>query len=259
MELLMNRMALFTTAALAWLGTAAVAPAQTLAGYNNENRIVLALRVSPAAAQAWLPAPWQVEPIGSGPSRGANLLVVFHTPWLIQDAAGKPTAAPIDRRVAIEVPAKHPQTGETTEFVVRVYHANPNAAPGFYRVSVPVTVREEQAVKGSGVEPPTGTETWDVRDASGGLLEFRLEYQGGVPTRVKAEASPHSAVDPKLFQIYRIDHGLDVVKSVPDGINRVRQYTLRVTMSELRRLFDGTEQLVSASLLPWYIREVFRP
>jgi hypothetical protein len=256
----MNQMAsLFMTGALLWLGTPALAWAQTLAGYNNENRIVLALRVPQAAAQAWLPAPWQVAPFESGPSRGANVLVVFHTPWLIQDAAGKPAAAAIDRRVAIEVPARNPQTGATTEFVVRVYHANPNAAPGFYRVSVPVTVREEQTVKGSGLEPPTGSELWDVRDARGGLLEFRLEYQGGVPTRVRTEASPHSAVDPNLYQIYRIDHGLDVVRSVPDGVNRIRQYSLRVTMAELRGLFDGTEQLVSASLLPWYIREVFRP
>lgn len=258
----MKRMALLVTlVVLFWLVTPISSVwAETLVGYNNESRTVLALRVSQAAAQAWLPAPWQVNPVEKGPSKDANLLVVFIDPWLGQDPQGKPSAMPVDRRVAIAIPGKHPQTGETANFVARIYHANPNAAPGPYKNSIPVaTVRLEQTSKGAGSEPAAGSEFWEVRDAGGATIELRLQYQRGVASRVKSEGKPRSAVDPNFFRIYRIDQGLDVVKSVPTGIDRVQQYSLRVTMPELRKLFDGTEQIVSISLLPWYLRQVSLP
>ena len=50
-----------------------------------------------------------------------------------------------------------------------------------------------------------------------------------------------------------------MVKSVPNGIDRVLDYQLRVTGSELGKLFDGTEQLVSVAMLPWYMRQGFLP
>jgi len=30
-------------------------------------------------------------------------------------------------------------------------------------------------------------------------------------------------------------------------------------MPELRKLFDGTEQLISVSVIPWYLRQVSLP
>src|SRR5206468_9741165 len=127
-----------TVVALIWLVTPiCAAAAETLDGYGNESRTVLALRVQQAAAQVWLPAPWQVNPIGSGPSKDANLLFIFINPWLFQDPEGKPTAAPIDRQVGFGIPGKHPHTGETGFFVARVYHSDPNAAPGPYKNSIP--------------------------------------------------------------------------------------------------------------------------
>jgi hypothetical protein len=30
-------------------------------------------------------------------------------------------------------------------------------------------------------------------------------------------------------------------------------------MAELRKLFDGSEELVSITILPWYMRQVFLP
>lgn len=105
------------------------------------------------------------------------------------------------------IPGKHPQTGEAANFVARVYTSNPNGAPGPYKNSVPVTVQMEQTLKGSGLEPASGSEVWEVRDAGGGTIELRLQYQRGVAARVQ----------------------------------------------------DGSEQLVSVSLLPWYTRQVSLP
>jgi hypothetical protein len=234
------------------------ADAETPVGFNLESRTVLALRVG-AEVQSWLPAPWQVNPMPPGPSKDANALLVFINPWTAQDPEGKPTATPIDRRVAFVISGKHPQTGESANFVTRVYTSNPSGAPGPYKNSVPVTVRMEQTLKGSGLEPASGSEVWEVRDAAGGTIELRLQYQRGVAARVKAEGKPRSSVDGSFFRIYRVDQGLDVVRSLPTGVDRVQQYSLRVTIPELRKVFDGSEQLVSVSLLPWYTRQVSLP
>jgi hypothetical protein len=235
-----------------------VAPAQTLVGFNNESRTVLGLRINEAALQKWLPSPWQSNPAGSGPSKDANANLVFINPWLTQDAEGKPTAVPIDRRIALAIPAKNPETGESTTLVARIYHSNAKALPGAYKTSVAATVRMEQTLKGDGVEPATGSELWEMRDESG-TIELRLQYQRGVPTRVKPETKPRSAADPTIQRLYRFDQGVDVVRSIPAGIDRVQAYSLRVTVPELRPLFDGSEQLVSVSLVPWYLREVSQP
>jgi hypothetical protein len=136
-----------------------MAPAQTTIGFNNESRTVVALRVNEAGLQKWLPAPWQSNPVESGPSKDANANLVFISPWLTQDAEGKPTAVPIDRRVALAIPAKNPQTGEATNLVARIYHSNAQALPGPYKNSVAATVRLDQTLKGNGVEAATGSES----------------------------------------------------------------------------------------------------
>jgi hypothetical protein len=158
----------------------ALASTQTTVGFNNENRTVLALRVSEAGLQKWVPAQWQSNPTDSGPSKGANALLVFINPWLTQDAEGKPTAVPINRRVALAIPAKNQQTGEATSLVARIYVSDAQALPGPYKNSVAATVRLEQTVKGTGVEPATGSELWEMRNGDGGTigLRMRMSHQG---------------------------------------------------------------------------------
>ena len=233
--------------------------AEPLVQQNVDTRVVLAFRVGQAALQGWLPAPWQVDPVATGPSKDANLTVVFIDQLLNQDGEGKLVAGGTTRIVALAVPAKHGQTGETAPFVLRAFDANPQGVSGPYKIAVAATIRREATLQGADLEPGTGSERWEMRESGGGLIEVRVEYQRGVPSRAKPEAKPHSAVDPSFFRIYRIDQGTDVVKSIPAGIDRVRSYQFRVTVPELRTLFDGTEQLVSIAVLPWYVRQVFLP
>jgi len=233
------------------------ARAATLVGSNVDNRITVALRVGPAASQGWLPAPWQVNPVPKGPFKGANLFVVFIDRLLNQDAEGKPAAGGAFRFVALAVPAKHPQTGKSALFVTRIY--GPHEGPGPYKNSVKATVRREATLQGANLEPGAGSELWKVQDSAGGIMEFRMAYQRAVPSRAKKISEPHSAVDPNFFRIYQYDRIMDVVKSVPARINRVSDYQLRVTVSELRKLFDGTEQLVGIAMIPSYMRQTFLP
>jgi hypothetical protein len=233
--------------------------AETLVQQNVDNRISLAFRVPESRLRAWLPTPWQANSVSAGPSKGANISVSFIDQLLSQDAEGKLLAGGTNRIVGLSVPAKHAETGETALIVIRLYTANPQYVPGPYKNSVQTRIQREAMVKGADLEPGVGSEVWSVQDASGGRLDFRLEYERGIPSRAKSEVKPHSSIDPNFYRIYRADEGIDVVKSVSAGINRVHSYTFQTTIQELSSLFDGTEELMTITIRPWYVRQVFLP
>ncbi len=241
------------------LSTMSTAHGETLYQSNVDTRVVVALQVRPEAVQQWLSGPWQVNPVAAGPSKGSNLSLVFVDQHLVQDPEGKPMSGGINRILALVAPGKHSGTGETAPVVLRLYTASPSYVPGPYKNALSATVRRERTVSGPNLEPASGRESWSVRATAGGALELQLDYQGGVPARAKTEAKVYSNVEPNFFRIYRVDQGSDVVKSVPDGIDRVKNYQLRVGIPELGKLFDGSEKVVSIAVLPWYLRQVFLP
>jgi hypothetical protein len=153
--------------------------------------------------------------------------------------------------------AKNQDTGEATILVPRSYDANAHGLPGPYKNSVGASFHVEQTLKGDGIEPASGSDLWQVRSRDG-LIELRLQYRRGVAVRQKQETSARSAVDPMILRIYR-HQGVDLVRAVPLGIDRVQAYSLQVTVPELRTLFDGSEQLVAIALYPWYHRQVSLP
>jgi hypothetical protein len=224
-----------------------------------DSRIALAFRARQAEVQRWLPAPWQVDPIAAGPSKDANLTLGFVDRLLDQDAEGKPAPVATYRVVALSIPAKNPQTGVSGPVIIRIFNSNPQGVPGFYKTAVQATVLREQTVKGASIEPGTVTESWEMRSNAGGAIDLRVQYQRGTPSRAKAEGKPRSGADLNIWRIYRFEQGVDVVRSIPAGIDRVRNYQLKVTVPELGKLFDGSEQLVSISAIPWYTRQTFLP
>lgn len=233
--------------------------AETLSQSTLDSRIALALRVKADELQRLVPAPWQVNPATAGPSKDANLTMTFLERVLNQGADGKPTAVATYRLVGLSVPVKHPQTGESAPMIMRLFNSSPAEVPGFYKTAVQATVKREQTLKGVGVEPGTVTEWWEMRNGSGGMIELKLQYTRGTPSRVKGEAKPRSGADPAIWRIYRFEQGVDVARSIPGGIDRVQSYQLRVSVPELGKLFDGSEQLVSISAIPWYTRQTFLP
>jgi hypothetical protein len=86
-----------------------------------------------------------------------------------------------------------------------------------------------------------------------------MDYQRAVPKRIRKKFKVRSSVEPDIFFNNQDDYTLDVVKSIPAGIDRVKNYKFRVTMSELRKMFDGSEQLVGISINPCRVRQRFRP
>jgi hypothetical protein len=244
---------------LGGLPSASPASAETLVQAALDSRVVVHFRVNPTELERWLPAPWRSNPVATGPSKDANLVVGFIERVLDQNAEGKPADVPAYRVVSVSVPAKHPQTGDSGPLVMRIFNSNPTAGPGFYKTAVPATIRREQTLKGVGVEPGVATDWWEMRDGKGGTIELRVEYTRGAPTRGKVEAKPRSGFDPSIWRIYRIDQAQDVIKSVPAGIDRVQSHQIKVAVPELSKLFDGSEKLISLTSVPMYARQTFLP
>src|SRR6266850_661769 len=111
----------------------------------------------------------------------------------------------------------------------------------------------------AGRDPGIASESWELKDAKGGTLTLQIRYDRGTPVRAKIEGRPRSGVDPTLWRIYRIEQSVDVVKSIPEGIDRMRNLRFRNNVAELDKLFDGKEQLISVTSIPWYTRQTFLP
>lgn len=215
-------------------------------------RIVLAFQTGPAALQARLTAPWQVTATPSG----ANLVVIFNDVWLNQDASGRAAPDAVNRYVGFVTPAKHPVTGEEASFNFRIFTAHPDAVSGKYRTARLATVRREQEVQNDGLTA-TVSERFALRTPDGGVVDLRLQYHGGVPTRAAGHNRVRSAADPTILRVYHVDQLVYVVRDVPKGIDRVQDLRVDVTVPELRDLFDGSEQLVSITVSPHYFRQVY--
>jgi hypothetical protein len=235
--------------------------AQTFTGMTGErDRITLGFQVKPEAVQALMPAPWQLVPLNGGPLKGANFLVSFINRIREDDPEGKPRYSGNNPFVVFVAPAKHPQTGQAVGVILEGLASNPAGVPGYYKVYRPATVRVEHASKSHEVDAEEVTDVWEVRDGAGsGRVELRLQALVNVRARARDKGEPEniSAKDPALWRIYKFDAATDVVKSVPQGIDRVKGYTFRLTVPEYRKLFDGSEKLIGITLLPWYVRETF--
>jgi hypothetical protein len=227
-------------------------PVQT----NVDQRVVVALRVPEAALKEWLPQPWEANPVAAGPSKGANILISFIDRLVNHDADGKLIASGVDRVVSIAIPARNPQTGETAPFAVREFNANVQAVPGPYKTAVPASITRQGTFKGTGLEPGSGSEEWEVKEDKGAesVIQLRFEFQRGVPTRTKSELRLRSPVDTAFFRLYRFDAGIDVV-----GSERVKNLVFNATGTEMKKFFDGSHSIISVAVMPWYVREVFLP
>jgi len=232
-----------------------LAQAETLYESSLFYRIYLAFSVDQKAAQEWLPAPWKAVSLPKGPLKGANLYVILDDKFIQQDGEGKQFMGGTYVMSAIIGFGKNEQTGEFAAFVNRVYW--PYDDPGCYKNFVKAQVSREATIKVS--SPATCSEVWKVQDSAGGIMEFQMDYQRATPKRKMHEFKVRSALDPNILFFYKDDAATDVVKSIPAGIDRVKNYKFRTTISELSKMFDGSEKLVGISVNRSRVRQIFLP
>jgi hypothetical protein len=224
-----------------------------------ERRVQIALSVASEKLRNYLPEKWRPASLPPGPLEGANFIIVFRNRLQATDhnADGTHRAGEQDRGAVLLAAVENSETHEAGVWVIRSLAASPTSVPGPYRNSRPVKVHMEQRMEVDDHQGGLGVERWHLADQDGQELSMYLRYGIGIPARTFGEAKVRGGPDPDFSRIYRIDRGIDVVRSIPHAIDRVEEFDSRSTLSEFEAVLDGSERVISISVEPWYMRQVF--
>jgi hypothetical protein len=224
-----------------------------------ERRVQIAFSVASEKLQKFLPTKWLSTSLPAGHSEGANFMIAFRNRLQTthHDADGVDRAGHQDRGAVLLAATRNSETQEAGIWVLRSLAANASGVPGPYRNSKPVTVHMEQRMETRDHQNDVGIERWHLRDRDGEELSMYLRHQIGTPARTMGEVKVRGGPDPNFSRIYRIDRGIDVVCSRPNAVDYIEEFNFRSTLSEFKEIFDGSEQIVSISVEPWYMRQVF--
>lgn len=235
----------------------AAAAGEKLVGTYGEERALLRFKVSDATVQKFLPEGWQASPDAAGLSKDANLNIVFVDVFTAQ----KPDGSPDDpyRVAGVVIPAKKKGTEATVPMVVTGFASIANYVPGPYGVFAVAGATVDRHVHTDPSGKSNVEETWEFKADGGDLVQLQLQYDRGALTRSKLETTPHSAANPEFYRIYRIEQAADIVRSTPSGTDRAQKFLFKASGGKLSQIFDGSEQLISITSLPFYSRQVFLP
>jgi len=252
-----NLAAAITLSALTVAAVHAASAGEKLVGTYGEVRTILSFKVSDAAAEKLLPDGWQVSPVSTGPSKDANLNVYFVDLLTVQNPDGSP--GDTCRIAGLAIPAKKKGTDATVPMVIAGFASIPGYVPGPYGNAKLAGATVDRHLH----RDPAGTtnveESWEFKSDDGDGIQLHLQYVEGVATRSKIETTPHSAIKPDFYRIYRIEQAADVVRSTATGTGRVQKLVFKAIGPQFSQLFDGSEQLISITSLPWYSRQVSLP
>jgi hypothetical protein len=207
---------------LLWLLAGPALAQEKLVGTNMDVRTILNFKVADAAIQKLLPPGWEANPATSGPSAGANLRVTF-----------------VDQMV--------------------IFAGLSPAAGGPYGASLKATNVVERKVRHEPGGNSIVDESWEYKADDGSSTTLQIQYVRGVAAREKGELRVYSQSKPEFFRIYRFEQGVDVVRGAGTGPERLQKVTFKAAGEKLSPLFDGTEQLISMTSVPWYQREIYLP
>jgi len=191
--------ALLTLTAVANAVSAGEKPVNTV----GAQRTHLSFKVSNAAVQKLLPEGWEASPNDTGPSKDANLTVVFVDLLTVQNPDGSPGET--FRVAGLAIPAKKKGTDATIPMVVGGFASSPSYVPGPYNAFALASAALDRHVHTDPAGKSNIEESWDFKADDGNAIQLQLQYVGGIATRSKSEALPHSAIKPGFYRIYRID------------------------------------------------------
>ncbi|MSP95481.1 MAG: hypothetical protein EXR00_09445 [Alphaproteobacteria bacterium] len=224
-----------------------------------EQRTYVFLQVAPAAAQAFLPAGWTVNPAAAGATKDANLILVWIDRKLGLTTDGKPLQSGTNKLLVVLVPSKNTGTGEAANMVVAGTSADPAGAPGAYKAYGAGAVNVDRVEKNAGAAS-TVEETWLARGPDGNEVNLRVAFTRGVPAASSFDMRIHSAAEPSFYRIYRGNQVVDTVRSVNTGVNRVSSVALKASGSgKLSAAINGSEKIIAINAMPFYRRLTFLP
>jgi hypothetical protein len=253
---------LFAVAAMvaACSGVLQPAGAQTLVEQSAEVRMQLDLVVSTAALQGLLPAGWEPFVATSGPAKDCNVRLIFVDRVDIAGPDGAPAGS--NQIVYLASPIQKAGTAKMAgQMVIDGITADPKDAPGPLGVYQPATSyrvqRSARATAGQSIE---NEDFWEFAAANGEHMALHVTYARGAARKIGAEVKFFSAADPNVYQIFKIDQGLDIMRNATIAVkDRVKDFDLKASGGKIAKLFDGTERVVSVDALHWYNASVYSP
>src|SRR5215212_1008806 len=99
------------------MSPATPARAETFSVANSDHRNYLYFQVPEATVRRALPDGWQAAPAQSGPTRGANLVVILIDQMAAHNAQGAPAGGGTNQLAVLYVPARNTATGAETLMV----------------------------------------------------------------------------------------------------------------------------------------------
>jgi hypothetical protein len=96
-----------------------------------------------------------------------------------------------------------------------------------------------------------------VQELDQASIQLQIHYLRGAPAPAKAESLLYSAVKPGLYRIYRYEQSADMVRGAE--ADRVQKVVFKATGPKLAPLFDGSQQLIGVTSIPWYTRQTYLP
>ena len=227
---------------------------------NIESRLYLTFKVHESELQRLLPEPWQVNEIGSGPSKGGNLTVIFVQAFVCETPEGKPSPSGVAARyVVLTVPAKNAQTGEESVFVTRIYTTDSERVPGHYKNAVKANIRHEYSVKTKESGLGQGKEDWEMKATDGSSIKVRFDYKQTALNHVQWERKIRTTADPDISFIYRVDQTGELLKSEALGVDRLTLYNFSSTVLEHNKYLNNRAKLVSVTKIPCFTVQISQP
>jgi hypothetical protein len=236
--------------------TAVAQDKEKLSSDDLEVRTFLAFKASDAVAQKNLPPGWELNSPAAGPSKGFNLGMTLINQTITQGPDGKALHA--RTYIAFFAPAKKTGTDDAGPMVL-IGFMGQDGAPGAYGAYEPakVTVERRQRTEADG--KTSIEETWEAKADDGSVLEIEVQFVRGMPARDKGDVKVYSAPKPGFYRIYRFEQAADVARSTATGIDRVSKFSIKATGPKLSPLFDGSQQLISVTSIPYYARSIYLP
>jgi hypothetical protein len=242
---------------------APAAVAQTKIQSNIDERLVIALQVEPTSLSSLIPKNWEISSIAGGPSKQANLILTFVDRRFAADGDNKTQAEMIERSVLVGILGKETSSGRTATFIVKAFTSNPNLVPGPYMTSAQANVVRTQTSDYGLLSDPTKnatrSESWSALVDGRVIVSFQARFKEALGARTQAELRPRAPGNPDFFRIYQVDQTADLFLSSNANIDRSEQLLLKVDIAELRDALSRPYQIISATYVPWYQRQVFLP
>jgi hypothetical protein len=176
---------------------------------------------------------------------------------LAQDAEGKPVDAV--RGAALVIPAKKQGMEKAVPVVIGGLFSPISYAPGPYSNFVYAKADLDRKIHSDPAGMTSVEESWSFTTDGGDSVQVQVQYTRGVPGRANVESLVYSGAKPDFYRIYRYEQATDVVRSTVAGTDRAQKVSFKASGRQLTPLFDGSEQLVSITAIPWYSRQIFLP